>query len=214
MEGDADMPWPISFLGFPLPAFLLRCPLSLPPSFREARCCTCASWSQSATRYSLLLCLFTLLIGAAESAYAGTTPEHTGFQATLWWQALVPFTQLHILMALSRTGTDSGWAKRALMTPGAQWLGGISLSLYLSHMSVIRYVALLAHPRAVTTLWQCLLDGEEAGEQSSLTCARAREEGQLFPIWATVIVVPVSLCLAEGLHRWVEVPARRALRAR
>jgi len=221
-EQEDPIPWPASFLGFPLPASLLKHLPSLPPSlsFFSLGPHTPSWWSRKATREGIALCALTLLIGTGESIVAALSPTHTGFQATLWWQALVPFAQLNILVALTREGGRAdgkvGWAKLALMTPFAQWLGEISMTLYLSHLSVIRYVALAAHPRVVSTLWRCVMEGEEGleGGRDAAMCAQAQAEGKFMPVWTTAIVVPVSLLLAEGLRRYVEVPARQALRAK
>lgn len=219
-EPEDLMPWPASFLGFPLPASLLKHLPSLPPSLSSFSLGphTASWWSRKATREGIALCALTLLIGTGESIVAALSPAHTGFQATLWWQALVPFTQLNILVALTRevgrADGKMGWAKQALMTPFAQWLGKISMTLYLSHMSMIRYAALAAHPHVVSTLWHCLLEGKEGleGGRDAAMCSQAQAEAKVMPVWATAIVVPVSLLLAEGLYRFVEVPARQALR--
>ena len=221
-EPEDLMPWPASFLGFPLPAFLLKHLPSLPPSLSVFSLGphTPSWWSRKATREGIALCALTLLIGTGETIVAALSPTHTGFQATLWWQALVPFAQLNILVALTREGGRAdgkvGWAKQALTTPFAQWLGKISMTLYLSHMSVIRYAELATHPRVVSMLWRCLLEGKEGleGGRDAAMCAQAQAEAKLMPVWALAIVVPVSLLLAEGLYRYVEVPARQALRAK
>lgn len=79
---------------------------------------------------------------------------------------------------------------------------------------MIRYAALAAHPHVVSTLWHCLLEGKEGleGGRDAAMCSQAQAEAKVMPVWATAIVVPVSLLLAEGLYRFVEVPARQALR--
>ena len=120
--------------------------------------------------------------------------------------------QLNIIVALTRDGGTS-LAARTLLTPFSQYLGKISMTLYLIHMPVMRYLSLLGNLDAVPTLVHCY-ELDSLGEEQKVECLNAIKEARSFPVWYTCIVVPLSIVLSEVLYRLVEVPARQALRAK
>ena len=120
--------------------------------------------------------------------------------------------QLNIIVALTRDGGTS-LASHVLLTPFSQYLGKISLTLYLIHMPVMRYVSLMFNSQAVPVLVHCY-ELDTLGEEQKNACLNAMNEARSFPVWYTAIAVPLSIVLSEVLYRLVEVPARKALRAK
>jgi peptidoglycan/LPS O-acetylase OafA/YrhL len=202
------MPWPSCFLGLPLPP--LACLSHLTSALAAPS--TQRGWAQKASRESVAILVLSIFISAGESVFSARSSTHAGFQAQLWWQAVVPMVQLNIIVALTRDGGAS-LASRVLRAPLSQYLGRISMTLYLIHMPIMRYLGLLSHPEAVPVLTHCF-ELDTLGEQQKAACLDAMNKAHTFPIWYTAIVVPVSIVLSEILYRMVEVPARRFLRAK
>lgn len=131
-------------------------------------------------------------------------------------QGLVPMVQLNILVALTRDGRLS-LASRALGTSLAQWLGKVSMDVYLVHWPIIAYTALALHgPRRFETLLDCYgaVDARKEDPAHYDTCVEAMAAAKRFPPWGILIILPLALAAGELLRRYVNEPARRLLRAR
>lgn len=123
--------------------------------------------------------------------------------------------QLSILVALTRDGRAS-LASKALGTRLAQWLGKVSMDVYLVHWPIIAYTALALHgPRRFETLLDCYgaVDAREADPAHYDECLQAMAAAKRFPPWGVCIVLPLSLAAGELLCRYVNEPARKLLRA-
>lgn len=241
--GGGGMPWPSHVLGLPLP---------LPfPGDGDGDGDDCnwhwlappqspAEWGAAATRHALGLCALTAG-GAAWDARlrASHGPE---LYVNIWWQALVPFSQLTLVVGLARCGGGGGrggggckgkktsssssppsWLYRALATPFAQWLGKISLGVYLVHEPLIDWLAVVTTARSrssppsyIQQLWACA--GAGSGRRTGTCdpdCALLVYAGKFLPkTWGIVVVVPLALALGQLLYTLVEEPARRRLRVR
>ena len=124
--------------------------------------------------------------------------------------------QLNILVALTRDGCLS-LASRALGTRLAQWLGKVSMDVYLVHWPILAYTALALHgPRRFETLLECYgaVDAREEDPAHYDTCVEAMAAAKRFPAWGVLVVLPLALAAGGLLCRYVNEPARRLLRAR
>lgn len=123
--------------------------------------------------------------------------------------------QLNILVALTRDGRLS-LASKALGTRLAQWLGKISMDVYLVHWPIIAYTALALHGgHRFETLLNCygVMDEREADPERYDQCLQAMAEAKRFPPWGVCIILPLSLAAGELLYRYVNEPARKLLRS-
>lgn len=125
--------------------------------------------------------------------------------------------QLNILVALTRDGRGS-LAARALGSRVAQWLGRVSMDVYLVHWPIIAYAALALHGRrAFDTLLRCygVADTDaDADPKRYDECVRAMGAAKRFPVWGVAVVLPVALLAGEAVSRYVNEPARKLLRSR
>lgn len=124
--------------------------------------------------------------------------------------------QLNILLALTRDGRLS-LASKALGTRLAQWLGEVSMDVYLVHWPIIAYTALALHgSHRFETLLNCygVMDQREADPERYDECLQAIAEAKRFPAWGIGIILPLSLVAGELLYRYVNEPARKLLRSR
>lgn len=203
-----EMPWPSCFLGLPIPP--LPCLARL--SGALAAPTTQSGWARKASWESAAILVLSIAIGVGETLFALHSPTHAGFQAQLWWQAVVPMVQLNIIVALTRDG-GSSLASKTLLTPLSQYLGKLSMTLYLIHMPLMTYVSIMFHPGTVPVLMHCQ-NLDSLGEEQRAACLSAMNDAHIYPLWYTVIVVALAIVLSEILYRLVEVPARKALRAK
>jgi peptidoglycan/LPS O-acetylase OafA/YrhL len=126
--------------------------------------------------------------------------------------------QLNILVALTQDGRLS-LASRALRTRLAQWLGKISMGVYLIQWPLIAYTALALYgPRRFEALRNCygvVGDRQEASDPEHYDeCMQAMADAKRFPPWGVVVILPLALLAGEALYRCVEEPARKWLRSR
>lgn len=113
--------------------------------------------------------------------------------------------QLNVLVALTRDGGGASLASKALRTPLAQWLGKLSMNIYLLHYPLLAYLAFIVNggrPNRYTC------GPDEAKDE----CWARFEQGKTMPLWGIAVVPAAALLLSELVHRVVEAPARRCLR--
>ena len=206
--GISPMPWPSTVLLF----FPCRCGgggSHTPPPKKN--------WIQVADNSSMTLLCVTLLVATADAIYAFCFSEGGNIGGGLWLQALAPFLQLAVVVALTRDGARS-MASGVLRHPKLLWLGDISMAIYLVHHPTIFYFVwgahgfLPVHPPATD---DC------KGEYGKNTTAfdKCQDEtkdylmGIKLPIEYLPAVVAASLVLAQLLYWFVEEPGRKALRS-
>ena len=94
-----------------------------------------------------------------------------------------------LVLALAR---DEGWVSRALSRPTLLFLGAISYSVYMLHVFVLE---------AIDVTWRAV-EGERFGVGLGTTNS----------LLALLILLALVITLSAGLHQWVEVPARAAVK--
>ena len=171
------------------------------------------SWAFSANALSAGLLLFTLAVGALDTGllYSGLAG---GILGAMWLQSIVPYAQLLLVIALTRDGGASV-ASRALRTPLAQWLGRVSMNVYLVHFPLISYLAWAVH--GGTNAEPSVLDCTTLAAASRPACEAALaayDNAKLIPSWGVLVVLPASLFLGWATAHLVEEPGRKLLRAK
>eukprot|EP01041_Mallomonas_annulata_P002572 gene2572-5021_t len=152
-------------------------------------------WTQRATTLSLTLLVVTLLVAVCDgiSRYVGGSD---GILGCVWFQAIVPFAQLEVIVALT-LADKSSLVVRALSTPVALWLG-----------------------EGTTLVWPPTQDCDSIKNSNQTEyddCVRTVgqfNDDRLMPIWGIPIVVVATLVLATALFHLVEEPCRKLLRKR
>jgi peptidoglycan/LPS O-acetylase OafA/YrhL len=151
-----------------------------------------------------------------------------------WWsQFLYAHFWCTLLVALTRDGGTSKVAA-LLNTRVAQYLGAISMPLYLVHGVLIQYACVIITGAQRTYYYRehYIYQGDvtchsvehhvEASVAANDTTLRVEEcqehmrqfwSNRLMPPWAIPIVMIVSLILAVVLHHFVGEPLRKKLRA-
>lgn len=204
--------WPNSGLGF-FPACCC-CKVEYDTALATAEGCASDAWSKRCWNACLLLVAVTLSITFVDATvrYQGGNVD-ASILGAWWYQAIVPFIQLEIIVALTRqTGDDQSSIQKIFLHPVSQWLGKLSMCTYLIHWVFIYYLCWLIEGK--TLQWPEDYDCEDGPEHDE--CVEEIEDFQRarkIPVWGIFVVILTSLLAAEVLHRLVEVPGRRLLRA-
>jgi len=141
---------------------------------------------------------------------------HASLLGAVWFQAIVPHAQLTVVAALAIDRGRSA-ASTALGTGVAQWLGGISLCLYLIHFPVIDGIKLALHgPLVWPADGVCGHDAKkgEASGAAAEECNEFETRKSQIPVWAIPLVLIVSIAMAHVLEKHFERPLRSWLRRR
>ena len=177
-------------------------------------------WARSADAKALFLLLFTLLVAFVDAVYRYASVNHPllssnpSIDGAVWLQAINPLAQLTLLVALVRDGGQS-LASRFLCHPALQWLGRISMSIYLIHYPVIDYL-LWANNRGASVKWPS--SSSCGSHQATDADDHCSDEVKIFkqlrtlPIWLIPVIVVVTIVLAVGTFYFVEEPCREAWR--
>jgi len=189
---------------------------------------TQASATQCATRtdtaafvYLATLALCSALSVLDEHAYSGALQlKHLGPLV----QLVMPHVQLALLVGLQRS--SSSLVARVCLHRSCQWLGRISVALYLCHMPIYQWLTLFLNGSVDWTLHGHIKGGDVAAFESwAKACKFHNHSVSLKPDcqeWMDVhnlagvgwvpFVTILSLVTAWALERYYEAPARRLLR--
>lgn len=170
-------------------------------------------WSRASVLHSWQLLILTLTVSLVD-AYVKFKLGGDSIFGEVWLQAIVPYAQLSLIVALSRDGGAS-LAARVLCRPFAQWLGKISMSLYLVHYPLIFYTCCIIHggPMRRPSEFHCNKLPDIDTQHTCEVEVKAWQDAFVLPIWGIPLVTCASLLLGGLIHYTVEEPARRVLRA-
>ena len=143
----------------------------------------------------------------------------------VYLQAFAPMAQLALISALARGGQGRGEGqgprgrcrcKSLLSSAPAQWLGKLSLAIYVVHFPIMNtFTWAVAGQLPVDVELRC----ESAFQPGTLArkrCEDARAEyfaARALPVWAILPAFVASLVLAWTVYQLVEAPCRARLRA-
>ena len=174
-------------------------------------------WTKTADWNSAFLLLFTLsvTIGDAIYRYVPAQSLHTIFGG-LWLQAIVPLAQLTVIVALVRDGGQSH-ASKLLLQPTLQWLGRISMSIYLIHFPIIYYL-MWANNDGNYVEWPNNYSCDATSANRDDDYSNCRDNLSTFysrltlPYWLIPVVVVLTIPLSAATFYLVEEPCRKAFR--
>jgi peptidoglycan/LPS O-acetylase OafA/YrhL len=170
-------------------------------------------WSKRSFNSSALFVATTLavaLVDAVARYGVGGDRDSGSILGGWWYQAIVPFIQLEIIVALTRERSTESVTQRILLHPVAQWLGKISLSIYLVHWVLIYYLCWLLEGGRLR--WPAEYECDVGpGHDECVATIEDFKDARTIPVWGIFAVLAASLLCAWALHRLVEQPGRRLL---
>jgi peptidoglycan/LPS O-acetylase OafA/YrhL len=138
-----------------------------------------------------------------------------GILGAFWLQLLNPFCQICIIVALTRLESLTNTVTAVLRHPLLQYLGELSMSLYMVHM-LVYYFLCWAVSGQRTLAWpsefDCTKYDNDVEESECEAELDAYKDEITLPPWNVLVVLPVSLLLAMALYYLVEEPIRKKIR--
>lgn len=199
--------FPSYFLNFSLPKCLIQ----------KKEGSEISHWKSRSDYLSILLLSLTLIVTLADalSRYLGGS---SGILGAIWFQAIVPFTQLSIIISLTRDNNESK-SSIFLSSNILQWFGKISMCIYLVHFPVIYYACWILHGSRVKwpDEFDCTTYESDNDDYKQNECESDIKEWnsiRSIPLWCAPIVWCVSIFLSILLYYGVEEPARKLFRAK
>jgi peptidoglycan/LPS O-acetylase OafA/YrhL len=157
------------------------------------------------TTQSAKLLLSTILLGVVETVSMQVYGIY--LDTELWFQGVNVFAQLDVLVGLTRLGGRSE-ASKVLRHPVWQWLGSISMAIYLVHWPLIYYLCWWRHGSAITFPDNTDCASLSAGSSERAVCDEW-ESANTMPYWGVAVVPPAAILLAAVLFYGVEEPIRK-----
>lgn len=172
-----------------------------------------AYWSGRATTVSLVSLLLTLCVTAGDTVQRYTM-NGGGILGALWFQGIMPFLQLEVIIALTRA-SPTALVNRFLNHPILQYLGEISMAIYLVHIPVMQYLCWIIEGGRLKwpTELDCSVYDDDTSEQNCEDEVHDFTRKILIPLWGMPVVWGVSLVLAVILYHGIEEPSRKLLRS-
>lgn len=202
-HANKPMPW--------IQSISVLFPLKLVNNVEESNSIT-DYWANISTRSSILILILTLIVTIADILVKILVPMG-GILGQVWLQALVPFFQLHIIVALTRDGGQS-LASKALRTKLAKWLGEISMTIYLVHWPLIYYLSWIVKGKNLNYPSSDCMDLANESPERKL-CEKVLEDYMnsiIMPDWGIPVVFTATLIISPLIYYFIEVPSRRFFR--
>jgi peptidoglycan/LPS O-acetylase OafA/YrhL len=133
-------------------------------------------------------------------------------QSNYWLQGSLVFIQLDLIVSLYKSGSRSAcskWLRHSVV----QYLGRISMSLYLVHWPIIFYLCWLKH--GSTLVWpssSCFRTPDEDRTQQCADSVSVFWRSRAMPTWGIPVVAVLSVLLASVLHFWIDLPIQERLK--
>jgi peptidoglycan/LPS O-acetylase OafA/YrhL len=138
-----------------------------------------------------------------------------GIFGAFWLQLLNPFSQICIIVALTRLESLTNTVTAVLRHPILQYLGELSMSLYMVHM-LVYYFLRWAVSGQRTLAWPSEFDCTKYDDDVEQSECEAELQTFYYettlPPWNVIVVLPVSLLFSMALYYLVEEPIRNKFR--
>eukprot|EP00301_Raphidiophrys_heterophryoidea_P020419 c5114_g1_i1.p1 GENE.c5114_g1_i1~~c5114_g1_i1.p1 ORF type:complete len:486 (+),score=91.13 c5114_g1_i1:151-1608(+) len=174
-------------------------------------------WAKITDHQSISLLILTIIVSVIDGLDRYLL-HGGGILGAVWLQAIVPFAQLDLIVALTQENTTISKASKFLRSTTLSFLGKISMSIYLVHWVVIFYICWIVnngqHLHTPETL-NC------SKEYSANTTERVQcdsdvseyRDAMLIPEWCIPISLVVSVVVAIVMFYAIEEPSRKWLRS-
>lgn len=155
-------------------------------------------WATAVDHESFIVTVSFLLVGVGEIL------SEKGIGSGLWFQFLLPLSQLTIVYGLSM---DNGLSRtsKILRSRVGIFFGTISYALYLVHLPISQYICWILYGTQSEPI--CIRENNTICEESW----KIYESKGLQPIWCIPFHLIISIVLAVCLYHLVEKPARNCL---
>jgi peptidoglycan/LPS O-acetylase OafA/YrhL len=139
-----------------------------------------------------------------------------GIGGYIWLQALVPWMQLELIIALCRDKNNLSIITKVCKNDLSNWLGDRSMSIYLVHYPLIFYLCWAMNGKILSWPNEMNCEGVYSkGSDAYNKCDQERRDftdARLMPVWGIPIIVVASMVLAHVVYHLIEVPGRKFLR--
>lgn len=127
----------------------------------------------------------------------------------VWFQAILPFVQLSLIVSLCRENGTS-LVYKFLTRHISVWLGERSMCIYLLHWPLIYYVCWAVHGSTLDwpTVFDCTSIADNTLQAGCYLKLYQWNTARIMPLWGIPVVVVLTLLLSDCVYRYVEVPMR------
>lgn len=150
----------------------------------------------------------TLLVSIAEAidiyVFSGD-----GVQGGTWFQGLVPFMQLNILIAMVRHKSPENLISTFLRNGWMQWIGDLSMSIYLVHYPIVDFILWLRYGKTLSWPSETDCSVYDTDDSAYSTCESDNdtyEDATTWPLWTILVLPPLAIFAAMFLFYFVEKP--------
>jgi peptidoglycan/LPS O-acetylase OafA/YrhL len=154
-----------------------------------------SDWAAITFNISLYL-LISFLVWSAVSSFV------VQLYGAILLQAIVPFSQLTVIVGLTRDSSESNVAYSFLVHPLTQWLGKVSMTIYLVHYLFISYLLWYVHGWKDLPYCDMMVKNFDCDEQAS---------AMLMPTWGIPVVIGLSMVASPIIFYCFEEPMRKLL---
>lgn len=173
---------------------------------------TAETFSSISVAHAVQLLVITIIVFIID-AFERFMMSGNGILGAFWLQLLNPFSQLCLTVALTRLGNLTNLVTMVLRQRIWQWLGDLSMSIYLVHMLVYYYLRWALSGKR-TLHWPDHLDcstynDDDAKHDDCQTALDNFNDDYILPNWNVLVVLPISILLAWIFFHLVEEPIRK-----
>jgi peptidoglycan/LPS O-acetylase OafA/YrhL len=196
-------------------SFFPCCCNCTPPSTNDYGTVTASTqlvaWNKVATKQAIILLTITLIVFGADWAQRAGTGGG-GILGAVWLQAIICFTQLDFIVTITQCEGES-LSSIVLRHPWVQWLGELSMCIYLIHVPVLYYIcwAIKGSSASYPHEMDCSKYDKDTTEYNNCDQEVSDfQDARELKIWAVPIVMVISVILAAVLYYGIEKPCREA----
>ena len=181
----------------------------------DGACADTSLWRVRVTKQCVTLSALTFLV------FVFDTILQYAFQASalgeFWFQGIVAFAQLELVVALTRDGGATRVSKWFRTSVG-NWLGDRSMAIYLVHWPLLGYLCFMIYGKPLPYprhyIGKC--EDYHKGSDEYKHCEHVSDEwlyNNFVPAWGIPVILVWVLILADLTHRYVEEPCRKLFRS-
>ena len=182
----------------------------------EGACVDTSIWKERVTRQTITLLSLTCLVSLLDTISLLFIFKNEIF-GEYWFQGIVPFAQLELIVALTRDGRATRISKWFRTSVG-NWLGDRSMAIYLVHWPLIGYLCFMIHGKPLPFPRHYVGKCDEYDKHSDewKHCTDVEKKwflNNMIPLWGIPVILVWTLILADLTYRLVEVPCRKLFRS-
>ena len=157
---------------------------------------------------SFVLVAFTTFIIVTDtiSYYVFEYDLSSAIGESTWMQAIVPFAQLNVMVAMVRHQDTENLFSRFLRTSWMQWLGEISMSTYLMHYPIM-FLILWARYKFKSLTWPDDFDcSDYTDDDEAYAVCENYYDAMYWPTYSWIYLPILTVFLAHFVYHYIEKP--------